>query len=402
MSGKKPRVLIISQKFPPEKGGNASRIGDLAKHMSNSLELTIVAPPLSFRAGNREWSWKRKQTDTRDGNRIVRLWAWQLRESDPSLGVRLLYYFTFTAHALIWLTFHRKDFDVVVTSSPPIFTGMVAFPFRYINSLKWVLDVRDLWIDVSVELGFIENGGLLESLSNRYRGYELQLADYILVTSRGMEKELESKFSFDTPMILVPNGVDTTFFNRLEVPNEVDLIYTGNLGYAQDLETCISSLQYLKNDVTLRVVGTGDRRSDLEELTEELGLSSQVEFTGLVPRENIPKHLSQAKLGLAPLKDRESLAYAVPTKVYEYMACELPVVAMGKGQIDQLLREADAGICVSNNPETLAEAIGELLASEGRRNRYGSQGRTFAAKHFDRKSIAMRFVNEITTLHENR
>lgn len=430
-----PNVLVVSQKYPPESGGNAARIGDLTRHMTEDADVAVLSPPACYPATEFEWSWRRTRTETHDGVEVHRLWAWQLRTVDPSFIERMAYYLTFAVHALLWLLWNRREFDVVVTTSPPIFTGFAALPVHLLGSITWVVDVRDLWIDVSADLGFIDDDGLPARLSRRYRELELRRADLLTVTSPGTTDQLCEQYDFETPVSLVPNGVDTRRFtpaggdasdreNRENRENRedrdgserhhaaveadgsgpsaarasVDLIYTGNLGYAQDLETCIRALAHTERDVSLRIVGDGDRRDALEQLAVDEDVAGQVEFTGLIDREAVPELLADARIGLAPLEDRESLSYAVPTKLYEYMACGLPVLATGRGQIERHVDDAGAGVVADDDPEAVAAAIDELLADEGVCRQYGRRGREFVTTRYDRRAIARSFAAELATL----
>ncbi|WP_142859573.1 glycosyltransferase family 4 protein [Salinigranum halophilum] len=401
MSDPQPNVLVVSQKFPPEKGGNASRLGDLTKHMASDVDLTVIAPPQCYPATDFDWSWVWETAERRNGHRLHRLWSWQLRSVDPSFIERMLYYFTFVAHALLWLFWRRKEFDVVVTSSPPIFTGMVAAPFQLLGYVDWVVDIRDLWIDVSTDLGFISENAIVTRLSHAYQEFELNTAQLITVTTDGTTTQLRSRYDFDTEVELIPNGVDVTMFQPDDSATEVDLIYTGNIGYGQDLETCIKALQYTDGEVTLRLVGDGDLRSELSQLAEELGVSHRVEFTGLVNREEIPGYLSSARIGLAPLKRRDSLSYAVPTKLYEYWACELPVLALGTGAIEEIVVESEAGIVPDGTPTVVASEIDSLLADASRLDEMGTVGREFILEKYERKAIAQKLSQRIIRLHED-
>ncbi|WP_189635979.1 glycosyltransferase family 4 protein [Halomicrobium mukohataei] len=367
-------------------------MGDLTSHMAEECEVTVIAPPSCYPASDFDWSWDWETTEVRNGCEIVRLWAWQLRTVDPSFVDRLLYYFTFVAHALFWLFQRRQKYDVIITTSPPIFTGMVALPFSMLGSLNWILDIRDLWIDVSSDLGFISEDGIITKSSRRYQAATLRQADLITVTTHGTTTQLRERYDFETEISVIPNGVDTSVFTPEPSSNEVELIYTGNLGYGQDLETCIRALHYTESDVRFRIVGDGDLRPELVELAEKIGVSDQVDFMGLVPREQIPQLLGTAAIGVAPLKEQDSLEYAVPTKLYEYWACELPVLALGQGTIEEIVSESGAGVVPSGSPRTVAREIDALLSNKEHRKQLAERGRTFVVANYERQALAHEFV----------
>ena len=387
----RPSVVVVSQHYPPDRSGNASRVADTCSHLADEgWDITVLAPPPAFPHGQFERTWTRKTSHSRDGVAVHRLWAWQPTTEDPGFLARMAYYLLFPIHAFLWLLFNYRAYDVVVTSSPPIFTGVAALPFGASGRKPWIVDVRDLWIDASVGLGFISDGGLLERISRRYERTVLRIADRVTVTTTVLGDRLVARYGIDeTKIVHVPNGVDTAAFRPTDDGSEPTIVYTGNVGHAQDLEACVRALPEMdSSEATLKIVGDGDIRDDLEALVAEEGLGDRVEFTGLVPREAIPGILDDAAIGVAPLKREETLEYAVPTKAYEYMAFELPVVATGVGEIELLMEDSGGGVFVDNEPDRLAAAFDSLLADPDRRATIGEHGREHVVQQYDRRAVA--------------
>jgi glycosyltransferase involved in cell wall biosynthesis len=399
MSDSSRNLIVVSQTFPPEKGGNASRMHDLMQHLTDDWNVTVVAPPKCYPHGEFERSWTWHEQVEIDGITVHRLWAWQPTDPDPSFLSRIAYYLTFALHAFLWLLLNIQDHDLVMSSSPPIFTGFPVYPFATVLDIPWVLDIRDLWIDVSTSLGFISAGGVIERASKAYRSRELRAADLITVTTPKTTDELQSQYRTETPIEVVPNGVDVDRFRQPHLRRDPTIIYTGNLGHAQDLENCIRAMQYVETeDVTLRIVGDGDLREKLEQLTEAVGVTDRVEFIGFVDRDRIPPLLSTAMIGIAPIKSDPSLRYAVPTKLYEYMANGLPVIAVGTGEIEQFVSEAEGGYTADNEPRDIAAKIESLLADPDLRYRFGKNGRRHVTEHYDREAIALQLSEHLSKL----
>jgi glycosyltransferase involved in cell wall biosynthesis len=358
-------------------------------------------------------------TDSIDGVIVHRLWTWQPQNEDPGMVRRLLYYLIFGVYAAVWLLWNVRQYDIVVTSTPPISTGSPGLLAAMLGK-PWIVDVRDLWIDASVSLGYLQEDGIVERMSRWFQGLVLHAADRITVTTEGIGDSLQETYgnSLGTKVSIIPNGVDTDRFRpeqttetdttlRSEDPTESSptgqspstIIYTGNLGSAQDLESCIRAMNHLSDeDAVLKLVGTGDRESSLKELTRGLELTDRVEFAGVVPRDDVPPLLTEATVGVAPLEGSEELAYAMPTKLYEYLACGLPSVVTGKGEIERFIADSGGGVHAENDPKRIAERIDELLADEQHRRQIARRGRAYVTPQFDRGAIAEQFAEELSQL----
>ena len=397
-------VAIVSQHFPPDSSGNASRVHDTAKHLtSEGWDVTVLAPPPAFPHGQFDRRWERRRTRDEDGVTVHNLWAWQPTAEDPGFVSRMAYYLLFPVHALLWLLVHHREVDVVITSSPPIFTGIAGLPFGLLGTTPWIVDVRDLWIDASIGLGFIAEGGIAERISRLYERRVLSTADRITVTTSVLGDRLADRYRLDREKIVhLPNGVDTDEFEPSESTSNPTIVYTGNVGHAQDLASCIRAISRLDHPAaSLKIVGDGDIKGDLEGIAREEELNGVVEFTGLVPREEIPAILDEAMIGIAPLKSDESLEYAVPTKAYEYMAYELPVVATGIGEIESLIEASGGGFHVENDPDAIAEAFQSLLENEETRAELGANGREHMIERYDRGVVARHLSSTLEDVIEH-
>lgn len=431
-------LVFVSQQFPPDKSGHASRIQETAGALAREgWEVTVLAPPPSFPHGDFDRTWKRVERGRVDDVESVRLWSWQPTEPDPAFLSRLSYYVTFAFHAVLWLLSNRERYDVVVTTTPPISTGLPGLIASLLGKLL-VVDVRDLWIDASVSLGFISEGGLLERLSRRFQRRVLHTAERICVTTQTLGDELVSQYGSDLgeKLIHLPNGVALSELEsetdggvtvadetdgvvsrastgascdpgvereqrtEREGPVEGTIIYTGNIGHAQDLERCIEALQHLPESVDLRLVGGGDSVPTLRERAAELDLLDRVEFYGSVPHSEIPSLLAEASIGLAPLRDDEELAYAMPSKVYEYLGHGLPVVATGRGELERFVEDSGGGLHADNDAEEIAAAVRRLLTDDGLRRDSARRGTAHVRENYDRETIASRFSTRLEDVLE--
>jgi glycosyltransferase involved in cell wall biosynthesis len=96
-------------------------------------------------------------------------------------------------------------------------------------------------------------------------------------------------------------------------------------------------------------------------LIRSLKLNDNVIIMGPMKREKLPNLYSESLLGLVPLAFNRTLEYAVPTKLYEYLACGLPFLSYGASkELDRLAKSSGAGINV-NDPTRIAQTVIKLL-----------------------------------------
>jgi colanic acid biosynthesis glycosyl transferase WcaI len=392
------KVLIISQHFPPEKSGNASRIYDLAFHLvRQGVDVTVVSPHPTFPTGAFPRTWKIHSSAQVDGIKSVRLWSWQPGSRDPGFLSRILYYLIFPVHSIFWIIFHPHQFDVIITSSPPVFTHIPGRFAKAVYKKPWIMDIRDLWIDASIGLGFLKKGSISEKIARSFEKDCLRTSDVVGVTTHELGRRLSSDPLVQKKIRHIPNGVDTDIFYPAAVPKKSQIVYAGNIGYAQDLDLVVRAVQLINREQHLELViaGGGDTQSDLERLVESENLKSLVHFPGILPREEIPRLISESLLGIAPLKKLQSLEYAAPTKVYEYMACGIPFIGCGSREIQEIADNSGAGIIAENSPGDIANAILALANNPKKIDVMGASGRKFVEQGYTRKAIAAKLKMEI-------
>lgn len=402
-NSKNTRLLIISQHYPPDRSGNASRIFDMSSHLQKlGDEVTILAPYPSFPPGSFQRKWSLSEFKMIKGINLINLLSWQPGSENPNFVSRMAYYLSFPLHTVFWIVFNSRKFDVVISSAPPIFTGFGGLISKLFFKKKWCMDVRDLWIDASISLGFLKKGSFFERISRWYEQICYTNADMIGVTTQELGRRILNTYKkVDEKKIkVVSNGVDTEFFYPVEVNKKKQIIYAGNIGHAQDLENVILSMKTIikKVDLKFLIVGDGDIKTPLEALAKREGLSKNIKFTGLVPSENIPLMFSESMIGIAALKKIPSLEYAVPTKAYEYMACRIPFVGCGNGEIRYLAEKSGGGVIADNSPDAIAETIMDLLNNPQKMSEMGKKGREFVKLYYDRKQIATKLKTYIDTI----
>ena len=140
--------------------------------------------------------------------------------------------------------------------------------------------------------------------------------------------------------------------------NTKTLLYQGNINPGRGLEVAIKSMSFLP-DYRLKIIGNGIGLNKLKALSETEGVSSQVEFLGRLPFEDLKKHTESASIGILfeePLG--LSFEYSLPNKLFDYIHAETPVIASPLIEVKKIVEKYKVGeFLVDRNPEHIAQQI---------------------------------------------
>jgi len=123
-------------------------------------------------------------------------------------------------------------------------------------------------------------------------------------------------------------------------------------------------------DVKFVLLGDGPEMEKLQNIVKEKNLDNNVDFKGWINRNDIPKNISDAAIGIGPLKRTTVTENALPIKVLEYMACSLPIIAIEGTLPNDVLKNNTNGIFVKDASE-LAEKIIFILKNSNEGEKMG-------------------------------
>ena len=190
------------------------------------------------------------------------------------------------------------------------------------------------------------------------------------------------------------------FRKRLEIENPFLILFSGNHGLAQGLEHILAAAALLKEypDIIFVFVGDGVKKTQMVALKNKLNLH-QVHFVDKKPREEMPELISDMNLCLVPLIRHKLFLHALPSKMFEYMACSKPLIVSILGEAESFVDNAKCGICVQpEDSNALKEAILHLYNNRYLIGELGSNGRAYIIEHYTRKALGRRLENRLKQL----
>lgn len=161
------------------------------------------------------------------------------------------------------------------------------------------------------------------------------------------------------------------------------LIYVGSLTEVRGIVTIIEALSRVKVQAELMLLGRF--HSDLfRQRVEEQMKGRPVKYLGVVPLEQVPDHLAFADIGLCCLWPTPNHEHSLATKLFEYMAARLPIIASDFPLWREMIQDAGCGLCVDpQDPVAIARAVDELAQAPSRRQLMGEKGRSLFEKEYN-------------------
>jgi glycosyltransferase involved in cell wall biosynthesis len=174
--------------------------------------------------------------------------------------------------------------------------------------------------------------------------------DMVIAPSPGMRDVLKG-FGVDTPIDVVPNGVNLRPFSEAINPiereklgfSEADtiLIYVGRLGPEKNIPFLLRSFAgaaQAYDNISLLIVGDGPERDNLEDRVRHMGMSSLVYFTGLIPYDKMPAYLKMGDVFVTA-----SVTEVHPLSIIEAMAAGLPVLGIQSPGVGDTVEDGETG-----------------------------------------------------------
>jgi glycosyltransferase involved in cell wall biosynthesis len=174
--------------------------------------------------------------------------------------------------------------------------------------------------------------------------------DLVIAPSAGL-RDVLVHFGVDTPIEVIPNGVDIKPFGAVEQPiprqkfgfkqDDIVLTYMGRLGIEKNLPFLLRSFAGIANtyeNVRLLVIGDGSDRENLEERVRLMGLAERVHFTGMVPYNDLPAYMAAADAFVTA-----SVSEVHPLSVIEALASGLPVVGIQSPGVGDTIQDGITG-----------------------------------------------------------
>jgi glycosyltransferase involved in cell wall biosynthesis len=196
--------------------------------------------------------------------------------------------------------------------------------------------------------------------------------DYVIVTGEMDGEFLKKQYNINNIIVLRNLPFYKEKFNKVDLrekysieENKKILLYQGVVLHGRGLKVIFDFLKS-NEGFTLLVIGYGAYKDYYEKLSHEMGIAENVIFAGKIPQEELLNYSAGADMGLALIENISlSYYYALPNKLFEYIMTGLPVAVSKLPQMEKIVNDYNAGICVDlEKPDELSEKIKSVFADE--------------------------------------
>jgi glycosyltransferase involved in cell wall biosynthesis len=254
------------------------------------------------------------------------------------------------------------------------------------------------------------HGGDIYGLQGKFvsalKGFALKKAATVTVVSKDIEKTIHTKFSKNIHTEIIPMGVDSALFHPDKKDSQIRkkfgikgpfLLYVGRLSEKKGVRYLIEAMdQVIKEspEAKLLIVGSGEQKKNLQQLTEKLVLTENVTFVGALPNKDLPAYFATADIFIGPsIKTEDGDTEGFGLTFVEAGMSGCLVVGTSVGGISDIIKNGETGFLVpEKKPQAIAETIIEILHEPSKIENLKQRGRERIIQQFDWQSITGRYA----------
>lgn len=404
------KILVYGINYSPELTGIGKYTGEMVEWMARKGHdvRVITAPPYypQWKVNGRYSCWRYRREE---GDAIV--WRCPLYVPEqPSTLKRLLHLGSFALSSFFPLMAQRRwKPDRIIGVVPTLFCTPGMRLLAWLSGARTLLHIQDYEVDAMLGLGMVgkSKSSAVAKLASAFERSGLHSVDHVSTISRSMMNKAEGKGVAPQKVIFFPNWSEVARFREvstadaqalrqyLGLPEDQKIIlYSGNVGEKQGLESVIDAAVQLSNQPWLFViVGQGGGKARLEKMVSELGLHN-VKFFPLQSYDALPALLKMGDCHLVVQK-RGAADAVLPSKLTNILAVggNAVITAEPETELGQLC-ESYPGIAVRVEPESvsaLVSGIEQALMMP----KVNTVARNYAECTLDKEYVLTQFIADI-------
>lgn len=393
-------VLYIHQYFKTPKEPGGTRSYWFAKELiKNGHSVTMLT--------SRNHQKNRIEEEKIDGIKVI----YVKNVYDNQMGVfrRLFSFINFIFSSTI-VGLKQKEIDLVFATSTPLSIGVPALVLKWVKGKNFVFEVRDLWPEVPIQMGAINNRIVRKFLY----GFEQRIyksASHVIALSPGMREGIINSHIPPEKITMIPNmSKKDEFYDRkhnYEIAeqfaidkNRFNVVHFGAMGIANGLHYILEAAKLFKktgyyNSINFVFLGEGKIESTLKEMGIENDLCN-MQFLGAHPMNIVSEVVNLCDCSIITFSNIPILYTNSPNKLFDSLSAAKPIIVNSPGWTKEMVEKYKCGIYVDpDNPEELVNALIKMVEDPVWVKEMGRNSRWLAENVYDKSILCREFVEVI-------
>jgi glycosyltransferase involved in cell wall biosynthesis len=400
-----PRLTLVSQFFPPDFAATGQLLDDLTARLSNQgLQVQVLTgmPAYAYSCSDAKRIEFQSNRCIRR-TQVSRFWPSRIRGRAIN-GVLFCFRISFRL-----LRYSRRGDLILYTTEPP-YLPLMGWVLHLLTRTPYLVLLYDLYPDVLVELGVLNNDHLLVRLWRFFNRFVFSDSQELIVLSQPMADRVLSHIpaassklsvipSWADPEVIYPRPkADNWFVQKHHLADRFTVLYSGNQGRCHDMVTLLASALLLRQDpeVLFLFIGKGPQHQRLLKLVYEWGLNNCL-FLPYQELSDLPYSLAAADLAFVTLSI-EAEGLVAPSKLYGHLAAGTPIAAVTppNSYLRLLVEQEGCGRWFANgNVADIAAWITALKNDPTARASYGAASRNLLARYATPDLVAGQYLQLI-------
>jgi glycosyltransferase involved in cell wall biosynthesis len=360
------KILIVHRYYWPDRSSCSRIVHEISKYLAKeNNKIDVLTSQPSY--GNSNCFVKFPSTELIDNIYLQRLVL-------PKETSKPLWRLINAIHIGIWILLKSiwKKYDVIIaTTIPPILGGFfsaIASKLTKSNFIYYCMDLNPEIGQVSKDF----SNRILFKLLLKIDDWSCQKARLVLVHSKDMLKTLRarpngSKYNIEimnnfSPLTLIKKN---NFSLKNKLKKKLTIIYAGNIGRFQGLETMIDAMADLahRKDIIFIIIGDGVAKKFLVEKVRDTG--ANVQFFDYQPIEQVKYMIQKADICLVSLIPK-IYKYSYPSKIMTYLEQGRPIICSVEKKseiVKNMILQKYGFYCPSRNTKAMANLLIQLASS---------------------------------------
>ncbi|MGE5455574.1 MAG: glycosyltransferase family 4 protein [Ignavibacteriales bacterium] len=380
------KILVVCQHFYPEQ----FRINDICYELvKRGHSVTVLTGLPNYPTGkvSNEYRFFKNRKQTINGVKIIRTFLIGRGQSIIKMAIN---YMSFAISASIKALLMHKRFDIVyVYQLSPITMVWPAIVVKNFGKIPLIIHCLDQWPE-SITTGGISRKSIVYKILLRWSRKTYNAADLITISSKSFKNYFENVLQINSNekgLIYCPSYAESNYEKTEHIKNDYfDIVFAGNIGPAQSVETIIEAANILKDKskILFHIVGDGLNKKNCESMAKKYNLSN-IKFYGFHDIEEMKKYYDLADAFIITMVNNDVVNSTLPAKLQSYMAAGKPIVGAISGEVKNVIEESKCGLCCESlDYVSLSKIILKMFNDKNMIQQWSNNSLIYYKKHFEK------------------